>query len=374
MSCMKYIWGQEKWSTFNWYQVSLSQLLEEVSYLQGKLVGKFEALSDTDNKELWLENLIDEARSTSKIEGIEIDVNSFRSSLLSKLGFIKNAKSHKKTDDGLAEILIDCTKSFNEKLSLKKIHGWHSSLFPTGVSGFQRIRVGKFRKEGIKVISGEIRERIHFEGPPAEGLKQEMKTMILWVNQEQATIPNNIKSGIAHLYFVTLHPYDDGNGRLARCLTDFLLAKNEKKAFRTYSFSKAIYKKRNEYYDILEKTQKGSLNITEWLTWFLETLIFSIEDALQTMSVVQNRALFWSKAHQVGLTQRQEKALKKMMDVYPEEFKGGMTSKKYASINGCLSEAASREIRDLITKGLMVKDPEGGGGRATRYLVNVEND
>lgn len=371
MRLKKYIWEQKNWPHFTWDDLALSRILEKVSYSQGKLVGKFESLNDSENKELWLENLISEAKSTSKIEGIEIDPNSFRSSLLSKLGLNKNFRSNKRTEDGLAEILIDSTKNYQDKLSLKKLHGWHKDLFPTGVSGLHRIQTGKFRKEAIKVVSGETREKVHFEGPPPEALNTEMKNMISWVNQDHEKIPLNLKAGITHLYFVTLHPYDDGNGRLARCLTDFMLAKKEEKGFRAYSFSKAIYLKRKDYYEQLEKAQKGKLDITEWLSWFLETLEFAIQDSNKMIKAVQDRALFWSKAYQIGITDRQKKALKKMTDVYPEAFKGGMTPKKYASINNCLPEAASREIKDLINKGIMMKDPNSGSGRSSSYLLNL---
>ncbi|MBF0198273.1 MAG: Fic family protein [Planctomycetes bacterium] len=368
---LRYIWQDPSWPNFKWNSDSLMALLEEVGFQQGELIGKFRSYGPTQSKELWLENLIQEATSTSKIEGIEIDANSFRSSLLKKLGMKQIYKSHKRTEDGLAELLISCTQYYQERLSLKMLHGWHRELFPTGVSGLMRITAGKFRPEGIQVVSGITRERVHFEAPSAKSVLKEMKSCIAWINRNDA-IPGNVKAGIAHLYFITVHPYEDGNGRLARCLSDFLLAKNERIGMRSYSFSKAIYKKRNEYYEILEKTQKGGMDITMWLQWFLETLKEAVLDSHIMIKAVQDKACYWTYAYKMGVSERQEKVLRKMTDMHPQEFLGGMTPKKYASINSCLPEAASREIRDLLKKNLLKKDPSSGGGRSVRYILNVD--
>lgn len=362
-----YIWEQPNWPTLRWREADIAVPLAAVRHDQGRLLGRMEALGFKLREEAHLQTLTRDVVKTSEIEGEVLDASTVRSSIARRLGIdigaLKPADRHV---DGIVEVMLDATGKFNETLTEDRLLAWHAALFPTGRSGMTKIRVGAWRDDAngpMQVVSGAYgREKVHYTAPPAERIAQEMRVFLDWFNQPPATDPV-LKAAQAHLWFVTLHPFDDGNGRIARAIADMVLARSEGSPQRFYSMSAQIEAERSAYYDILERTQKGDINVTGWMIWFLGCLHRAIDGAQDVLSVVTFKAKFWERAAVLPLNERQIKVLNRMLD----GFEGKMTSSKWAKLAKCSQDSASRDIAALLQYGLLDKGP--GGGRSTHYVI-----
>ena len=361
-----YIYQHPKWPKFTWNQEKVLTLLGKVKLAQGILLGKMESLGFHLREEAVLDVLTQEILKSSEIEGKMLNMAEVRSSIAKHLGMkISPSVGAGRDVEGIVEMMLDATQHYKDRLTKKRLLGWQTSLFPTGYSGMFKIQIGKFRddKKGpMQVVSGrEGKEKVHYEAPPAERLESEMLLFLDWYNA-QSDMDGILKAAIAHLWFITLHPFDDGNGRIARALTDSLLARSENTKQRFYSMSAQIRKERSEYYDILEKTQKGSIDITHWMLWFLHCLLRAIENTKETLAIVFNKALFWQKFQGTLLSERQKKMVNKLLD----GFGGYLTSSKWAKLCKVSQDSAARDILDLIEKGILRQQ---GTGRGTHYLL-----
>ncbi|KYG65976.1 hypothetical protein AZI86_02600 [Bdellovibrio bacteriovorus] len=365
----KYIWQNPKWPHFIWKAEELIFLLSEARKLQGQLIAQADLLRLKDQASLMAE----EALNTSAIEGEKLDIQSLRSSIAKRLHLNskKTQTIHSEQTDGIVEVLIDATSNYDKNLSLDRINKWHLELLGHS-KNFKELEIGSIRtsNEPMQVISGSFEKAIiHFEAPPAMLLSKELKTFIEWWHQDQK-IDGILRAGIAHLWFVTIHPYDDGNGRISRALTEMALAQDEKTGRRLYSISTQILKERSQYYKILEQTQKSDMDITRWLQWFLEILIKAFTQSQSLIKKSHYLSMFWHKAETEALNERQRKVLKKMLESEPEGFLGGMTNKKYVSITGTSRESAKRDLSELESKGLLNLE---GKGRSVRYHLAVHH-
>jgi Fic family protein len=363
----KYIHQLRSWPSFEWEDEKILLPLSHVRHKQGRLLGKLEDLGFKLKKEATLETLTQEVIKSSEIEGEKLPQDQVRSSVARKLGIeLAGAVPSNRNVDGIVEVMLDASQKFDQVLSKERLIGWHAALFPTGRSGMHKIQVGSWRNDEtgpMQVVSGALgKERVHFEAPEASRLEAEMKKFIDWFNTRQNLDPV-LKSAIAHLWFVTIHPFDDGNGRIARAIADMQLARADESKQRFYSMSSQIQKERNMYYDMLEKTQTGNLDITDWLVWFLACLDRAITASTQTLSGVIQKAKFWEANQSVSLNQRQRLMINKLMD----GFEGKLTTSKWAKIAKCSPDTALRDIQDLIGKNMLVK--EEGGGRSTSYKI-----
>lgn len=365
----KYIWQKPNWPDFHWKAEQILLNLSQAKKNQGFVLGQAQFLELKHHAEF----LVEETLATSAIEGEMLDKNGIRSSVARRLGLpTAGLSGPKRNGDGVVEMLLDATQRYNKPLSQGRLFGWQSSLFPTGFSGIDKITVGAWRKgdEPMRVVSGSMgKEIVHYEAPPSKKVSKEMEQFLKWWNTKDIGVDGLIRAGIAHLWFVTIHPFDDGNGRIARAITDMALAQDESNSMRTYSLSSQILKEREDYYEILEKTQKGNGDITEWLQWFLGMFARGLDNS---RSIIE-RSIFIGKFYShygTALNERQGKVLKKMLEVYPEEFTGGMTNQKYVSITRVSSETAKRDIKDLVDKKIFLQNE--GGGRSTSYRLNGE--
>lgn len=362
-----YIYQQSDWPEFEWDDKSILLPLSNVRHLQGRLVGKMETLGFKLRNEAVLETLTTEVIKTSEIEGQILSLDQVRSSIARRLGLdVSGLVPSDRDVDGVVEMMIDATQSYKEPLTADRLFGWHSALFPSGRSGMYKIIVGRWRDDStgpMQVVSGAMgKEKVHFEAPSAKEIKKEMKSFISWFNKEseQDLI---IKSAIAHLWFITIHPFEDGNGRIARALSEMLLTRSDETQQRFYSMSSQIRAERKDYYAILEKTQKGSLDITEWLVWYLKCLT----DALNSSDIILSKVLykhkFWIKFSSETLNSRQILLINKLLD----NFTGQLTTSKWAKIAKCSQDTALRDIQDLLNKSILRKNPSGG--RSTNYTL-----
>jgi Fic family protein len=360
-----YLHQLKNWPHLQWDEQAFISLLSEVRNLQGKLMGKIELLGFQLKDEANLETLIQDVIQTSEIEGEILNPESVRSSIATRLGLnysgIENTDRHV---EGIVELMLDATQNTNKILSDERLFGWHAALFPTGRSGIHKIEVANWRTGAMQVVSGGMgRETIHFEAPKAELLSTEMKQFIEWFNKEK-DVEALLKGAIAHLWFVTIHPFDDGNGRIARAITDMQLSKADGVNQRFYSMSTEINKQKKSYYAILERTQKGDLDITEWIIWFLECLKNSILSSNTIVDKVVKKHSFWVKNGSKISNERQQKMLNKLID----HFEGNLTTSKWAKIAKTSPDTALRDITDLVNKGILVK--ADSGGRSTNYVLN----
>lgn len=362
-----YIYEHENWPNFEWNSDILLPLLGRVRNAQGLLIGKLEALGFENLNDALLETLTLDVLKTTEIEGEILSKEQVRSSLARHLGIsIPNEVQATRDVDGIVELTLDATQNYNKPLDQDRIFGWHCGLFPTGRSGLYKIVVGNWRDGAngpMQVVSGSAgNEKIHFEAPCAKNIPSMMNDFINWFNEKKDFDPI-IFAAIAHLYFITLHPLEDGNGRIARAITDMLLARADGMSQRFYSMSAQIMNQRKEYYDILEKTQKDNLDITEWLVWFFNCLMNSISYAETVLEKVLQKYRFWQKQKSATLNDRQ----KKMLNLLLEDFKGKLNTSKWAKITKCSSDTALRDIQDLLDKGILKKEAEGG--RSTNYTL-----
>lgn len=363
-----YIHENNDWPKFTWKSEKLATLLADIRHRQGKMLGKMEALGFSVRAEAALENLTQEVVKSSEIEGEILDVDQVRSSIARRLGMeISGLVPSDRNVDGVVELMLDATLRFDQSLTEDRLYGWQSALFPTGRSGMFKITVGTWRtgQNGpMRVISGAIgKEKVHFEAPDAKKLTNEMTAFLDWFNNEQNLDPV-IKSAIAHLWFVTIHPFEDGNGRIARAIADMQLARADKTPQLFYSMSAQIRIERNDYYSMLEKTQKSTLDITEWLEWFLNCLGRSLNKVEGTLKGVNRKTQFWDHVDESKINSRQRLMLNKLLD----GFDGKLNTSKWSKIAKCSTDTALRDIRDLIDKGILVK--EDAGGRSTSYVLS----
>lgn len=359
-----YIYEQNEWPHFNWNSGLLIESLATVRNAQGRLIGKLEALGFENLSDVLLDTLTLDIIKSTEIEGEVLSREQVRSSLARRLGIdLPNEISSSRDVDGIVELTLDANQNFNKELTEDRLFAWHGALFPTGRSGLYKIRVAHWRDGSngpMQVVSGGAgREKVHFEAPSAELIPEMMQDFLTWYNRSE--IDNTLKAGIAHLYFVTLHPFEDGNGRIARALTDMLLARSDGIPQRFYSMSAQIMKQRKEYYDILEKTQKGNLDITNWLIWFMQCVHNAIDSADILLEKVVKKYRFWQKAKELRLNERQQKILNLLLD----NFKGKLTTSKWAKITKCSTDTALRDIQSLVKMGILVKGESGG--RSTNY-------
>ena len=367
-----YIHQQKHWPHFKWDKSKLIQKLAAVRHRQGRLSGRMEELGFKLKTEANLEALTEEVTKSSEIEGEILDRDQVRSSIARRLGVDIGALTPAERDvEGVVEMMLDATGKYDAPLTSERLFSWHAALFPTGRSGMSKITVGGWRTDQtgpMQVISGTIgRERVHYEAPKAALLSNEMKAFIDWFNGQQDVDPV-IKSAIAHFWFVTIHPFEDGNGRIARAIADMALARSENSSQRFYSMSAQIRQERNAYYDILEATQKGELDITAWLQWFLDCLDGAFDRADTILASVLKKARFW-KAH-AGQTfnDRQRTMIRRLL----EGLEGKLNTSKWAVITKSSQDTALRDIDDLVAKGVLMKD--AAGGRSTSYsLVEPES-
>jgi len=362
-----YIHELPDWPKFRWDQNRLADRLAAVRHRQGRLIGRMEALGFPLRSEATLENLTQEVLKSSEIEGEILDREQVRSSIARRLGMdIGGLTAADRHVEGVVEMMLDATEKYSEPLTTERLFGWHAAMFPTGRSGMKRITVGGWRDDAsgpMQVVSGPIgRERVHYEAPPAHRLAAEMKAFLDWFNGEAAIDPV-LKAAVAHLWFVTIHPFNDGNGRIARTIADMALARSEGTAQRFYSMSAQIRQERNAYYDILERTQKGDLDITSWLEWFLGCLDRAFDGAESTLSNVFKKARFWEKHAGAAFNDRQRDMLNRLLN----GFEGKLTTSKWAQIAKCSQDTALRDIDDLVARGILRKEP--AGGRSTSYSL-----
>lgn len=361
----KFIYDHPQWPHFTWDATQLLELLAQVRHFQGRLAGKMEALGFNLQNEAYIETLSQDVIKSSEIEGEMLDNDQVRSSIARKLGVeMSGLVESDRHVDGVVEMMLDATRNFDQELTEDRLFGWHAALFPSGRSGMSKIVVGDWRKDTkgpMRVVSGPAgRERVHFQAPPAERIPGEMQQFLDWFNSGDADDPL-LKAAIAHLWFVTIHPFEDGNGRIARAITDLLLSRADSRTQRFYSMSTQIRNERNQYYEILEATQKGSTDVTEWLSWFLSCLHRAMEASDKTVQEVMRKHEFWHHHQTVSFNQRQLKVINMLFN----DFIGKLTTSKWAKINNCSQDTALRDIHDLMQKGVLRK--QQGGGRSTSY-------
>lgn len=362
-----YIHQKEDWPHFTWKLKDFVHLLSEARNLQGRLIGKMESLGFELRDEALLETLTLDVLKSAEIEGELLNPKQVRSSIAQRLGLeYAGAVMSDRNVDGMVEMMIDATHNCFTNISAERLFDWHAALFPTGRSGIFKITVADWRKDAtgkMQVVSGAAgKENIHFQAPDADEVAFEMNRFIHWFN-EKTEIDLVIKAAIAHLWFVTIHPFQDGNGRITRALTDMLLAQSDNSTQRFYSMSAQIRLERKEYYEILEHTQKGDLDITEWLKWFLNCLINALKATDKVLTKVLGKGNFWHRHSNTTINERQKKLLNKLLD----GFEGKLTSSKWSKIAKCSKDTAIRDINDLIKKDMLQKD--SAGGRSTNYIL-----
>ncbi len=362
-----YIHERSDWPRLHWDQVGLANALAEVRHRQGRLIGRMEALGFRLREEAVLDTLTQDVLKSSEIEGEILDGDQVRSSIARRLGLeigaLTPADRHV---DGVVEMMLDATQKYQDPLTDERLFAWHAALFPSGRSGMRKIRVGAWRDDHsgpMQVVSGPIgKERVHYEAPAASRLPAEMSRFLDEFN-EPATADPVLKAALAHLWFVTIHPFDDGNGRIARAIADMALARSEQSPKRFYSMSAQIQLERNDYYAILERTQKGPLDVTPWMQWFLGCLDRAFLGAETTLASVLAKARFWEVHAGESLNDRQRKVVNRLLD----GFEGKLTSSKWAKLTKCSQDTAHRDIMELVQRGILAKD--AAGGRSTSYSL-----
>jgi Fic family protein len=363
-----YIHERSDWPKFQWDKEALVDQLAAVRHRQGRLIGRMESLGFSLRDEAVLQTLTQDVLKSSEIEGEMLDSAQVRSSIARRLGMdIAGLVQADRNVEGVVEMMLDATQNFDEPLTDERLFVWHAALFPTGRSDMRPIRVGTWRDDSagpMQVVSGPLGRRVHYQAPGAGRLDHEMKLFLEWLNAEQNGDPV-LKSGIAHLWFVSIHPFDDGNGRIARAIADMVLARSEGSSQRFYSMSAQIRKERNVYYKELETVQKGDLDITKWLRWYLDCLDRAIEGAEEILANVLKKARFWEYHTNVTFSNRQKDILMRLL----EGFEGKLTTSKYAKIEKCSQDTALRDIKELLELGILQKDT--GGGRSTSYSLVV---
>jgi Fic family protein len=363
----RYIYECDKWPEFTWDDKHISVILGKVRYLQGKIFGQMGALGFLIKEETILSTLTLDVLKSSEIEGEILNYEQVRSSIARRLGLEYAGIIHSDRNvEGVVEMMLDATQRYDKLLSQERIFGWHAALFPTGWSGMHRIDTGCYRDGEMQVVSGSMgKEKIHFQAPSPNVVKKEMDAFLDWFNQE-SRIDGVLKSAIAHFWFIIIHPFDDGNGRIARAISDMLLARSEESFQRFYSLSNQILSEKKIYYEILQRVQHSPGDITEWLDWFLNCLYRALLNTEETLIKVLKKSDFWDKHKETIFNSRQRLMLNKLLD----GFDGKLKSSKWAKITKCSADTALRDIKDLIEKGILMQ--EESGGRSTNYELILE--
>lgn len=362
-----YIHQAPGWPQFTWQPGALETLLGAVRHQQGRLLGRLDGLGLDLRNEATLQTLTLDVLKSSEIEGELLPPASVRSSLAYRLGLEQaGLPPADRRVEGVVAMMLDATQQAAAPLTAERLYAWHHALFPTGYSGLYPVRVGAWRTGPIQVVSGPMgRERVHYEAPPAEELAGQMQQFFAWFNAPLAVDPV-LKAALAHFWFVTIHPFDDGNGRIARAIADLQLTRADGTGPRCYSLSAQIQAERQTYYDLLETSQRGTLDLTPWLSWFLQCLGRALTRAEQTLTQVLAKARFWERNRLTALTERQQRLLVRLLD----GFEGKLTTAKWARMAKCSQDTAGRDIADLIAKGILRK--ESAGGRSTSYRLAPE--
>lgn len=364
-----YIYNKKDWPVFTWNSEKLLPLLSYVRNKQGKLIGKMGALGFDLRNEANLEMLTLEILKSTEIEGEYLNIDQVRSSVARRLGIeIAMPILSERNVDGIVDLMIDATSNFEDELNKERLFSWQNALFPSGKSGLLNIKIGQWRDDStgpMQVVSGALgKEKVHFEAPAATKIDNEMRIFLDWFNLNQET-DLVIKAAIAHFWFVTIHPFEDGNGRISRAISEMLLARSDEQPYRFYSMSSQIRKERTTYYAILEKTQKGDIDLTKWIEWFLNCLLNAIESSEQLLEKIINKHRFWILFANVNINNRQRKILDLLMD----DFEGVLNTTKWSKITKCSQDTALRDIQDLMEKGILVKTEKGG--RSTNYEMKA---
>lgn len=365
-----YIHEQEHWTEFRWEGAQVARLLDDVCRKQGMLYGRLSSLGFDSKLKAMAENLTYDVVYSSEIEGIKLNVDEVRSSIAQRLG-IENVKyiapSH--YIDSIVSVMLEAMEHYDQPLTKEKLCAWQAAFFPSGYSDGSKIEVGKYRTHEEHIVSGMLgREKIHYIAPSPNRIEEEMCHFIDWFNAEQP-MSIVVRSAIAHLWFVSIHPFEDGNGRLARILSDMMLARGEKSEFRFYNVSSQINKDKKHYYSILEKTQRGNGDITEWVAWYAKTILASLEEADTTISAILNKSFFWQKVSATPLTERQTQVLNIFLDGYEAKI----TSKTWATLAKCSKDTAIRDIQDLVEKNILREDIPGAKRPSYSIVYNAKD-
>lgn len=369
-----YIWQRSSWPSLKRDDAALIKHLGECRFQQGQLLARMKSLGFEMRLQARAEVFTQEALKTSEIEGERLDPQTVRSSVARRLGLTTAGlpTARNRQAEGLVDLLLDATRNFNQPLTAKRLYGWHAGLFPTGYSGIHKIRVAVWRsdKDGpMQVVSGPIgHERVHHAAPPAKRLKDEMASFLHWWRASRETMDGILRAGQSHLWFVAVHPFEDGNGRIARALTEMALAQDEGLETRFYSLSSQIMADREAYYDVLERTNTGNGDVTEWMQWFLASMSKALIRSQGLLGDILLKGRFWEKHAQTPFSDRQSKAINRLLDAGPGGFEGGLTNRKYAGMTHVSRATAQRELADLVRKGIL--HPQPGGGRSRSYDLN----
>ncbi|WP_025139457.1 Fic family protein [Achromobacter sp. DH1f] len=361
-----YLWQIPEWPQWRYDLAAVAEPMLRVSRAQGLLLGRLADVGPRLQGEASLAALTDDVIKTSEIEGEHLNVASVRSSIARRLGVdIGSLAPVDRNVEGVVEMVLDASANYAQPLTVERLFGWHAALFPTGYSGLSKITIGDWRDDAhgpMQGVSGPVgRQKVHYEAPPATRLPAEMARFLDWVNVPDTPEPALVRAGLGHLWFVTLHPFDDGNRRIARAVGDLLLARADGSPQRFYSLSAQIQRERKQYYDILERTQKGTPDVTEWLLWFLRMLGEALNQAHRTLDAVLGKARFWQRVSGAALNERQVNVLNRLLD----GFEGKLTSSKWAALAKCSADTALRDINELMALGVLRRS--GAGGRSTSY-------
>ena len=364
-----YIWERQGWPRFTWDDGQLLEPLAAARLKQGRLLGRMASLGFDLKLEAQFEALTEDVIKSSEIEGEVLDRGSVRSSLARRLGLptAAIARADRRTE-GVVEMMLDATGDYGASLTTERLFGWQAALFPTGYSGLHRVKTGAWRDDAegpMQVVSGPVgRQRVHYQAPPAHRLDAEMRAFLEWFDR-RGEPEGLLRAGLAHLWFVTVHPFEDGNGRVARAIADRALAQSEDSRQRFYSMSSQIRKERSDYYDMLERSQKGTLDVTDWLVWFLGCLSRAIDGADEACADVLRKADFWQRYAREPFTERQKAVLNRFLD----GFEGKLTARKWAALGKCSIPTAQRDINELVARGILRRNP--GGGKNTSYDLTM---
>ena len=361
----KYIYQYENWTDFSWQNAVVSAALGEVRLLQGKILGQIHLLGFSSIEEKNLEMLTLDVLKSSEIEGEILNYEQVRSSIARRLGInTAGIVSSPRNVEGVVEMMLDATQNYKNPLLEERLSGWHAALFPTGYSGLHKIEVARYRSEEMQVVSGAMgKERVHYEAVPAKNVKAEMDKFLSWLNDDNIVIDSVLKSAIAHFWFIIIHPFDDGNGRIARAISDRLLARSENSPERFYSLSNQFQQEKNNYYETLKTVQHSEGDITQWLVWFLNCLKRALLETEKSMQNILCKSEFWEKHKETPINERQRLMINKLFD----DFFGKLTSSKWAKITKTSTDTALRDIKDLVEKGILRREEEGG--RSANYTL-----
>lgn len=362
----KYIYQHKNWTNFHWQDTAINALFGEVRNLQGKISGQMNALGFSTKEEAKLTMLTLDVVKSSEIEGELLNYEQVRSSIARRLGInIAGLVPADRNVDGVVDMMLDATQNYLNPLTEERLFGWHAALFPTGFSGMHKITAGSYRSSEMQIVSGAMgKEKIHYEAVPPQLVKTEMDKFLAWFNDE-VTLDPVLKAAIAHFWFIIIHPFDDGNGRIARAISDMYLTRAENSPDRFYSMSSQILAERKQYYEVLQKVQHSNGDITEWLNWFFHCLKKALLETENTLQKILRKAAFWKIHEKTSLNERQRLLLNKLLN----GFDGKLKSSKWAKIAKCSPDTALRDIKDLIIKGILQQ--EQSGGRSTNYELKA---